>query len=181
LVYHSKKYSGREKDNPKSFTVESDQDGKFTFIAAEKVNDGIYKLWAEAVDERGAKSKPTEKLAIAVKHSAFLQTGLWTKSLFAVAVSFIAFIILLLFGWNKFSMFRKKLKKEVYEAESVLRKEFNSLKDRLPEQVKMLKKTGTKRELTQEEEKVIKHLKKDLDGAEKFVKKEIKDIEREIK
>lgn len=36
-------------------------------------------------------------------------------------------------------------------------------------------------QLTEEEEKVIKQLKKDLDDAEKFVRKEIEDIEREAK
>ena len=44
----------------------------------------------------------------------------------------------------------------------------------------MLEKTRTKRELTDEEEKVIKQFKSHLYGAEKFVKKEIEDIEKEV-
>ena len=78
-------------------------------------------------------------------------------------------------------MFRKKLKKEVREAESALHKAFGLLKDNIREQVKMLEKTRAKRQLTEEEDKVVKQLKKDLDDAEKFVRKEIEDIEREMK
>lgn len=44
----------REKDDQKSFTVQSDQNGKFTFTADEKLRDGIYQLWAEVIDSRGA-------------------------------------------------------------------------------------------------------------------------------
>ena len=40
----------------------------------------------------------------------------------------------------------------------------------------MLEKAKSKRQLTEEEEKIIKQLKKDLDDAEKFVRKGIKDI-----
>ena len=45
----------------------------------------------------------------------------------------------------------------------------------------MLEKTKTKRQLTEEEEKIINRLKKDLDDTEKFVRKEIEDIEKEVK
>lgn len=175
----------RENDQPKDFSVRSDRDGKFTFVSGERLRDGIYMLWAEAVDERGAKSGPSEKLTIAVKRPAFLQIGAWAVSVLAVVVPFIALIILLLFvvwyGWHKFSMFRKKLKKEVREAESALHKAFDLLKEDIREQVKMLEKTKNKRELTEEEEKVIEQLKKDLDDAEKFVRKEIEDIEEVVK
>lgn len=79
----------------------------------------------------------------------------------------------------------RKLKRNVFretrKAGSALHKAFDSLKENIREQVKMLEKTRTKRQLTEEEEKIVKHLKKDLDDAEKFVKKEIEDIEKEVK
>lgn len=171
----------KEKDDPKNFTVESDRDGKFTFTADEKLNDGIYKLWAEVTDARGAKSLPSEKITIAVEQPAILKIGTRAVTIFAVIVPLIALIILLLAliwcSWHKFSALRKRLRKEVREAESALHKAFNLLKDDIRKQIKMLEKTRTKRQLTEEEEKIIKQLEKDLDDAEKFVKKEIKDIE----
>ena len=69
----------REKDEPQSQIVKSDDSGSFTFVAEEKLKDGIYKMWAEVVDERGARSKPTEKVTIAVERRHF-EDGLWAVS-----------------------------------------------------------------------------------------------------
>lgn len=66
------------------------------------------------------------------------------------------------------------------ETEKVLHKAFTSLKQDVRDQVKLLEKASTKRELTEEEKRIIRHLKNDLDEAEKFVKKEIKNIEKEV-
>jgi hypothetical protein len=175
----------RENDDSKSFTTQSDLDGKFTFITDGRLTNGIYSLWAEVVDSRGAKSLPSEKITIAVAKSVIFRVGSWAVSFLAILVPLVALIVLLLFivwyGWHKFSMFRKRLKKEVREAESTIHNTFDLLKDGIREQVKMLEKTKTKRELTEEEEKIIKQLKGHLDDAEKFVRKEIENIEKEIK
>ena len=154
----------REKDEPKSFIVQSNQDGKFTFTADEKLNDGVYKIWAEVIDARGAKSLPGEKMTIAVVKPAIIRIGTWATSLLVIIVPLIALILTLLFvvwyGWHKFTLFRKRLQKEIHEAESALHKSFDLLKENIREQVKMLEKTKTKRQLTEEEEKIVKQLKK---------------------
>ena len=175
----------KEKDDPKSFTVQSDQDGKFTFTADEKLGDGIYRLWAEAVDERGAKSLPSEKITIAIAKQAILQVGSWVVSLLVVVIPLVALIFVFLFivwyGWYKFSLLRKRIRKEVRGVESALHRAFDTLKEDIREQIKLLEKTRSRRQLTEEEEKIVKQFKKDLDTAEKFVKKEIEDIEKEVK
>lgn len=178
----------REGKDAKSQNTKSDEKGNFVFVADEKLSDGAYKLWAKVVDERGAQSKPSDAVTIAVGRPAFLTVSSWAVSLLAVVVPLVVLIFALLFiiwyGWHKFGSFRKKLgkiRKEIHEAESALHKAFDSLKDDIREQVKILEKTRTKRQLTEEEEKIIKQLKKDLDDAEKFVRKEIEDIKKEIK
>lgn len=175
----------REKDDPKSLNITSDQDGKFTFTADEKLNDGIYQLWAEVVDARGAKSLPSEKITIAVAKSAIFSVGSWAVSLLAIIIPLIALIFVLLFivwyGWHKFSLLRKRIRKEVREVETTLHRAFDMLKEDIREQIKLLEKTRGRRQLTEEEDKIVKQLKKDLDTAEKFVKKEIEDIEKEVK
>ncbi|KKR47143.1 MAG: hypothetical protein UT80_C0010G0001, partial [Parcubacteria group bacterium GW2011_GWC1_40_13] len=116
---------------------------------------------------------------------AFLKIGSLAISLLAVIVPLVAIIILLLlvvwYGWRKFSMLRKKLKKEVREAEFTLRKTFDLLKKDIREQIKMLEKTRAKRQLTEEEEKIIKQLGRDLGDAEAVIEKEIEDIEKAVK
>ena len=175
----------REKDDPKIFTVKSDRNGKFIFTADERLSDGIYQLWAEVVDARGAKSLLSEKITIVVAKPAIFRIGTWMISFLAVVVPLIALIILLLFilwyTWHKFSQMRKRLRKEVREAESALHKAFDSLKENVRKQIKMLEKTHTKRQLTEEEERIVKQLKRDLDDAKKFVKKEIEDISKAVK
>lgn len=103
----------------------------------------------------------------------------------SVAVPIIALIVLMLFvvwyGWHKFNLFKKRLRKEVGEAEQALHKAFNLLREEIQEQIKLLEKTRNKRGLTKEEQKILKQLKKDLDDAERFVGKELKDIEKEVK
>lgn len=175
----------REKDDPKSFIVESGRDGKFTFGADERLRDGIYRLWAEVVDDRGTKSLPTEKIIIAVARPAIFRVGSWVVSFLAVivplAVLVFAFLFILWHGWHKFSLLRKRIRKEVREAEFSLHKAFDLLKENVRGQIKILEKTRTKRQLTEEEEKIVKQLKRDLDDAERFIRKEIEDIEKEVK
>ncbi len=175
----------RENEEVRGASVKSDDKGKFIFIAGEKLKDGIYKLWAEAFDERGAKSEPSEKVTIAVEQPAFLRIGSWFVGFLSIIIQLIALALFLVYfawyWWHKFATMRKRVKKEVREAEEALHKSFYSLKETIHEQIKMLEKTKTKRQLTEEEEKIIKQLKENLDDAEKFVRKEIEDIEKEVR
>jgi hypothetical protein len=102
----------------------------------------------------------------------------------SVIILFISVLFALMIGgwyvWHRFTLFRNRLKKEVREAEEALHKSFDLLKESLGEQIKMLEKTKNRRPLTEEEEKIIRQMKKDLGDAEKFVSKEIKDIKREV-
>ena len=142
-------------------------------------------MWAEAVDERGAKSLPSEKITIAIAKQAILQVGSWVVSLLVVVIPLVALIFVFLFivwyGWYKFSLLRKRIRKEVRGVESALHRAFDTLKEDIREQIKLLEKTRSRRQLTEEEKKIVKQLKEDLDTAEEFVKKEIEDIEKEVK
>ncbi len=165
-----------EKDEPKNYSVKSDKDGKFIFIAEDKLLSGVYTAWAEVVDMRGAKSEPSEKVTIVIRQPAFWIISSWTVSFLAILISLTALIIVLVF------LLRNRFKKKVREAEGVLYKTFDLLKEDIRNQIKMLEKTKTKRQLIEEEqEKIIEQLKKHFDDAEKFVRKEIEDIEKEVK
>lgn len=175
----------KDKEDAKSYAVKTDKDGVFEFTISDKVENGVYMLWAEVTDPRGARSGASDKVIIKVKTPAIFKFGATAISLLAVVIPLVALIIVLIFivayGLHKFAMFRKKLRKEVNEAEFALRKAFGLLKENVKEQIKFLEKVKTKRGLTAEEDKIIAELKTNLDNAEKFVRKEIKDIEREIK
>lgn len=174
-----------EKSEPKSTIVQSDKKGDFTFVADQSVKGGIYKFWAEAVDFRGAKSFPTEKLTIAVENPIIFRVGQWMVSFLTILTPLVALLLLLVitlwYGWRKFSILRRRLRNNVHHTESATHKAFNLIKNTIDEQVKMLEKTSMERKLTREESVAVKHLKQNLIDAEKFIQKELDDLKQEIK
>lgn len=174
-----------DKEDEKNFIVKSGPDGKFTFISDDGLKDGVYKLWAEVEDERGAKSLPSEKLTIKVLQSAFFRIGSWVVSFFALLIPLLALlaviIIIVWYSWNKFVSLRKRVRKEAREATSAVTNSFNLLRENMQETIKILEKTHARRELTKEEDRILKQFKRDLEDAEKFVKKEVEDIGKLVK
>ena len=174
-------WTKKGKEEPKSQIVKSAPSGKFAFIPG-KLKDGVYEIWAETIDKRGARSGPSEKISLIVEQPEILKIGSMTVTALTVAVPLVALIALLLgiiwYGWHKFSSFRKRVRKETKEAEQSLSKAFKLLKKDIEEQIKLLEKAGARRRLTEEEKRIAKRLKKNLDSARKLVGKEIKDIKK---
>ena len=142
-------------------------------------------MWAVAVNAQEARSLPTEKISIEVLQPTMFRAGTMAVSFLIVAIPVAALLFALIFviwfGLYKISLFKKRVRKEVREAELALHKSFDALKKNMREQMKMLEKARTKRQLTEEEGEIIKQFKKDLVDAETFVNKEIQDIEKTIK
>jgi len=165
---------------PFSQIVKSDRDGNFVFTDYGTLKSGIYQIWAEVTDSRGAKSNPTDKITIVVEQPAFLKIGSWAFSSLTVIILLLIFVTLLIslimYGWYRISLFKNKLRKEVFEAEQSLQKAFNSLREDITNQIKMFEKSGS--QFAEKKEKTIRKLKKDLEDAETSVKKEIKDIKK---
>ncbi|KKS73628.1 MAG: hypothetical protein UV47_C0041G0010 [Parcubacteria group bacterium GW2011_GWA2_42_80] len=78
-------------------------------------------------------------------------------------------------------MLKKKLRKEVFEAEKTAHKAFADLRVQVSEQVKILQRASVRRKLTREESKVLKELGEHIDTDEQSVIKEIEDIEDQVK
>ncbi len=166
-------------------TTQSNSSGDFTLIWSSKLTNGLYGMSVQVTDNRGAKSNESSPLPIVVKASAIFQIGSFVISYLSIIFLLISVLFALIIGgwyvWHRFTLFRKRVKKEVGEVEPVLHKAFDLLKEDIREQVKMLEKARTKRQLTEDEDKILKQLKKDLDNAERLVRKEIDDIKKEIK
>jgi cell division protein FtsX len=99
-------------------------------------------------------------------------------SIFITLALFLALMIIL--GIRKIKSSRKRIRKEVHEAEDILEKAFNALYEDMAEQLESLEKIGSKRELSKEEKEIRKKFKNNLKVAKKFIRKEIEDIEKEI-
>ncbi len=128
------------------------------------MQNGDYELWAYVTDEKGAKSNPSEKISINVSGSTIIRIGTWATNFLAVVVPFVALIFILLFivwyGQHKLSLLKQRIRKEVRKEESELYHAFNLLKENIQKQIKILERARSKRQLTKEEEKIIKQFKK---------------------
>jgi hypothetical protein len=173
----------RDNDEAKSYVVLSDKDGRFLYVSEDKINDGDYVLWAEAMDNRGGKSAASEKYTISTSGSSVLRLGTKAVNALAVIIMLVALIALLAavcwFAFHRFMTFRRRVLKETRDAENVLHKAIDTLKDDIESQIRLLERAKNRRELTTEEDKIIKKLKKDLNEAEKAVGKEIDDIRKD--
>lgn len=160
----------RERDDIESFVSKTGQDGSFTFTFDEKVRDGIYQLWAEVIDGRGAKSLPSDKVAIVVGKSLIIRIGTNIIIFLLIAVPLILLILTLVlifwYAWRKYLHFRTHFHNGPCRRNS---QGYDLLKDNVKKQIKLLEGVHTKRALTKEEEKILKEIKSGLEEAQKKV------------
>jgi hypothetical protein len=156
-------WSQQGKEDPQNITATSNAQGTFVANFQEGLKDsGRYAMWAVVTDQRSAMSLPSEKVFLQVERPALLKLGSWATTVLAVVVPLVAMLLVLIgllwFAWQKFNAWRKKIRKEVKEAEQALHKAIVILKRDLAEQVRMLEHTKSQRELTEEEEKILELL-----------------------
>ena len=172
------------KEDSKKQVVRSDKDGNFSIIFEDKLEEGIYTVWAE-VSLKGARSNPSDKITIGVRQPTFLRVGSWLISFLAVIITLLSLIFLLLlvlwYAWYKYRQFKTKIKEEVETVEKTVHTAFDALRENTRKQIFTLEKVKLKRELTLEESRILTQLKNQLNVAEKFINKEIEKIEKEIK
>ena len=154
-------------------------------VFEKQLTEGAYDMWALAEDVRGAKSELGKKHSVIVRQRAFLKIGSILISYLTIFVSLISLVFLLAatlwYGWHKLNKLKKRLKKDVASAGETVHAAFDALREDVREKIGILEKTQSKRELTKEERKILVQLKDDLTAAEKYIKKEIDRIEKEVK
>ena len=174
-------YLQRPNEPAKSQEVLVKEDGEFTYVSEEKLTASIYKIQAQSLDEREAKSLLTDPILIQVEPSLIIKIGSWTVDMLKMLITFVALILLLIsliwYGYLKIRHWRLAVKKESQEANQVLAKYFTDLKGKIDAQLHILAKS--ERSLTEEEYQTLKDLKNSLSKAEKSIRKEIKDIDLE--
>ena len=175
-----------QKDNGeiKKQEVKADKDGVFSTIFIDKLEEGVYSIWAE-VQVKGAKSGSSDKITIGVHQPVFLKLGTWLISFLSVVITLMALILLLLlilwYAWYKYRHFKAKIKEEIELTNVTVHQAFDSLRENMRKQIELLEKVKIKRDLTKEEHKILLQLRNQLNNAELSIRKEIEHIEKEIK
>ncbi len=174
-----KVYIQKGEEETKIGETKSDKEGRWAYIEVEPVEKGVYKVWAEAIDSLGARSEPSEKVTILVSPPVFIRIGKlaidYLSTIITLLVLIFVIILGVIWGWQKIKEKRKKLRKEISEAEKTLYGAFKALREETKEQIAKL---DGEPGLSEREKKICDDLKKALKISEKFIGEEIKDIEK---
>jgi len=152
---------------------------------------GSHQLTARAVDKAGnslVRSVEFEVEATGISDETIAgasdETPAGTPSnqlMWLLAGLGVVVLILIFFSFyivHKISKLKKSIYRETQEVRKATEESFKFLKESLRRNIDILKKSREDRSLTSEEKKALNKLKKDLEGAEKFIREEIEDIER---
>jgi len=163
-------------------SVKSDSNGSWFYINKERLENNRYIVWVEAVNDKGIKSGPSNKISFLVTPPVFARLGSWVINYFTVLVSLLFMIILIiLLILYLAGKIRKRLKKETGEVEQVLHKNFINLKKAIDKEFIDLNKLAGTIDYNKERVEVKQRLKRNIDGVEKKIAKEIKDVEEILK
>jgi len=162
--------------------VESDQNGNWFFLDSEKYEAGRYFAWVEAKNKNGIGSLPSEKVMFLVSLPVFAVIGSFVINYFTVFASLL-FMIFLIMALVVYIMgfVRRRLKRETVEIEKVLHENLTAYKKDLEKEFLRLHKFEGKEGYEGEKEKSEDVLKRKIDGAEKRILKEIRDVEKIVK
>lgn len=173
----------KDKTEPQKYSSLSDGEGKFIFNKKE-LGEGVYRLWAAAVDKEGGQSSLSAKAVITVKQSVFssfsarlISAGDWVVKFLTVLIPVVALLLLLMllpwYGWQKFSKLKLKAAKEIRLAKKAFQKELEKSRKDVQKRIEILEGNRARQRFVDEaEERIIERLKKDLDYIKEFSKED---------
>lgn len=159
----------------------SDGSGSFTLAVAKSLDSGAYRFTAQVTEPNGSQSGETAPYDFVVGQNPFLEFGqllINYASIIVVGVLVLAALIGL--SWRvivRLSRLKQEVRKEVGQAEGILHRSFDLLKEDISDHARLLVKAKTKRKLTAEEDLFLKKFGGDLKAAENVISKEIKNLD----
>jgi hypothetical protein len=140
-------------------TGATDEDGGFIILVPNTLKQGMYKVTAVLIKDDGAHSASSNEISIQIG-SIISDIGWQVWLTIALLILTVAYLLIRTFTHvQKIRKVRGNNKREVREAENVLHKTFNALRDDL------------------NEHRRSSEFKKDIDDVEKVIDGEIKDLE----
>ncbi|MCK4501052.1 hypothetical protein KAU11_11190, partial [Candidatus Babeliales bacterium] len=172
----------KDEEAPVGVRILSDSTGNFIYVLEEGAQEGVYGIWVQSKNIYGAQSEPSAKISIYVEKPGIIVFGSQALSYLSIIVPLVGLVVLLFvflcYGRNKFRTYKRHLHKEVKEAESVLHKEFSELKRTIQDELSILEHKRAERQLTPEEERILRRLGRGMFDMERNVGKEFEDIRK---
>lgn len=158
----------------------SNDTGAFTLLWDKTLDSGVYEMRARVLDGRGSTSEYTETRVIIVERMILVRFGIfvmnWLSVILIVIVATLAISATLWYSFLQFARFRRKIKRNLAEVENTLRVNVQALRRDTEEFHDILIKAERKRELTKEEQAILKKFKKRLEITEKEIEKKLEQM-----
>ncbi len=157
-----------------TFDVAADKLGRFGFTSPKRLAKGTYAVSAKVKDPAGRESAWSEDLAFRVQERPAFNWLLFT--LFLLLAVILAILCLILAGdRRKQKSEGDKLVRKFQELQETVHEAFDALREDTQKQLKLMERAKNKRELTAEEEKITRHLRRTLDWSEKLIEQEVEE------
>ncbi len=167
-----------------SKTVNSDKKGDWFYRHDTFLTSGDYRIWTQ--NKLGElTSPPSPQLQITVRPTAlqFGSSRISYETLYFIVAALLFLIVLLLGAYVIYHFYhgRKKRQlfmKEIKEAEESINRGFAVLKRDIEAELEIIRKAKLNKKLSQEEQQLENQLLEDLESTQKYISKEIWDVER---
>ena len=174
-------YIQRAKEEPIMAKVKPDSQGNFSLSYEKALTEGNYSVWARAQDERGALSYPTKTYPLKVGLPPFLKFGKialdYLTTMITLIILIVGLIAVMFYAWYRIEIWRKRVRKETKEATQSITAAFRALSQEVEEQIEKLdRKPG----LSKAERDLRDKLQEALEMSERFITKEMEDIDKEL-
>lgn len=160
--------------------VTSNDAGVFTLLWDKSLDQGVYEMRARVLDGRGSMSDYTDTRVVIVERMILIRFGIfvmnWLSVILIVIIAALTISATLWYSFLQFAQFRRKIKRKLREVESTLRVNVQALRLDTEEFHDILVKAERKRELTKEEQMILKKFKKRLEIIEKEIENKLEKV-----
>lgn len=158
----------------------SNESGVFSLIWNEKLPSGVYEMKARVFDSRGATSEYTDTRVIEVERMMLVRFGIfvmnWLSVILIIIIAALVTIATLWFSFVQFNRFRRRVRRKLKEVENTLEVNVAALRRDIEEFHDILVKAEKKRDLTKEEQAILKKFKKRLEIIEQEIEKKLESV-----
>ncbi len=167
-----------------SFETVSDKDGEWFYRHNTFLTSGRYQLWAQSrIGEEWSPPSPQFNMNVQPTALQFGTSRLSYSVIFLIIILILSGTVIILLIYAVVYRYRGRKKhelliREVHEAEESVRRGFAILRRDITTELALIKKAKLDRELAEEEKQTEEHLLKDLSAVERYIGREIWEVEQ---
>ncbi len=160
--------------------VNSNDTGVFSLLWDKTLDSGVYEMRARVHDSHGSVSEYTDTRVVIVERMVFVRFGIfvmnWLSVILILLIATFCISATLWYALLQFMRFRRRVRRNLAEVENTLRVNVQALRRDTEEFHDVLVKAERKRDLTKEEQAVLKKFKKRLEITEKEIENKLEQM-----